>query len=100
MKNLNVKVGDLAFVVTARHQYDGEKIISVGRKYIKTSSGYKFELNGYGEFGYRLYESKEAYLNSLKCIEIKREIENRLRSDIQLETLSQIIELLNTAQND
>lgn len=34
---------------------------SVGRKYITVSSGARYQLNGYGEFGWRIYPSHKYY---------------------------------------
>ena len=98
-KKLNLKKGDLAFVVGMRNHKEVVTIISVGAKFITTDCGgcKKFEPNGYGDYGYSLYESEAAYQETLKVAKLKKELIAKIeQGDYTSEFLSTVLSTINS----
>lgn len=79
-----MKKGDIVYVTDERRFYEAE-ITSIGSKYITVDGSLKFDKESLnGEFGWKLYKSKEDYEQS-KELEIKN---RQLFQKIQRFTLS------------
>jgi len=92
---MNIKKGDTVFIKAQRGAYEAT-VISVDNKYITIDDGRKFNaMSGLGEFGYALYESKEAYENEFRAFEetrkLRKEMEFMKFTLAQIEAIRKII---------